>query len=220
MRPVGCKVAQAGRWLVLAMFLSALPAIVHAKAAKGLSVTEQDLRVCMGYAGAGPDQQVATCTKILKSGKVKPPHHSEYLAYRAGAYMALKKSSLALADLNGAIAVRDKEEFRFQRALVHMARGTLDEAGADLDAVVRMKPAFAPAYYMRGAIAFRRADYALARSEFDAAVQKLPTYYQAIYARGVAKAKAGDAAGGKEDMDAARGMSDRVGEDVALLGIK
>jgi tetratricopeptide (TPR) repeat protein len=220
MRPVRRELPPLGRWLLLALFLASSPAIVHAKASKGLSVTEQDLRVCMGYAGAEAEQQVATCTRILKSGKVKPPHHSEYLAYRAGAYMALKKSSLALADLNAAIAVRDREEFRFQRALVHMARGTLDEAGVDLDAVVRMKPAFAPAYYMRGAIAFRRGDYALARSEFDAAAQKLPTYYQAIYARGVAKAKAGDPAGGKEDMDVARGMSDRVGEDVALMGIK
>lgn len=191
-----------------------------AKTSKGIKVSEQDLRICMGFSGAGPAEQVPVCTKILQSGKVKPPHQADYLAYRAGAYLALKKSTAALDDLNKAIAVLDKPEFRFQRALVHMARGTMDEALADLDTVVRLKPDFAPAYFMRGAIAFRRSDFRRAEQEFDGAADRLPTYYQAIYARGVAKSRAGDKAAGEADMKTARGMSSRVEEDLALMDIK
>jgi tetratricopeptide (TPR) repeat protein len=191
-----------------------------AKPVKGVRVTEQDLRICMGFAGASPADQVPVCTKILQSGKVKSPHHADYHAYRAGAYLALKKSTAALDDLNKAIAVRDKPEFRFQRALVHMARGTMDDALVDLDVVVRQKADFAPAYFMRGAIAFRRKDFKLAEQEFDEAADRLPSYYQAIYARGVAKSRSGDASGGEADMKAARGMSSRVAEDLALMDIR
>lgn len=194
--------------------------VADAKPTKGVRVTEQDLRICMGFADASPADQVPVCTKILQSGKVKPPHQADYLAYRAGAYLALKKSTAALDDLNKAIAVLDKPEFRFQRALVHMARGTMDEALADLDTVVRLKPDFAPAYFMRGAIAFRRSDFRRAEQEFNGAVDRLPTYYQAIYARGVAKSRAGDKAAGEADMKTARGMSSRVEEDLALMDIK
>lgn len=197
-----------------------LVSVAEAKTAKGVRVTEQDLRICMGFAGASPGDQVPVCTKILQSGKVKAPHHADYHAYRAGAYLALKKSAAALDDMNKAIAVLDKPEFRFQRALVHMARGSMDEALVDLDTVVRLKADFAPAYFMRGAIAFRRNDFKLAEREFDDAVERLPTYYQAIYARGVAKSRSGDASGGEADMKTARGMSGRVAEDLALMDIR
>lgn len=197
-----------------------LVSVTEAKTARGVRVTEQDLRICMGFAGASPANQVPVCTKILQSGKVKAPHHADYHAYRAGAYLALKKSAAALDDMNKAIAAFDKPEFRFQRALVHMARGSMDEALVDLDSVVRLKADFAPAYFMRGAIAFRRKDFKLAVQEFDEAADRLPSYYQAIYARGVAKSRSGDTSGGEADMKAARGMSSRVAEDMALMDIR
>lgn len=212
--------ARAARLAGAALVCAGSVLVADAKSTKGTRVTEQDLRVCMGFAGASPAEQVPVCTKILQSGKVKSPHQADYLAYRAGAYLALKKSAAALDDLNKAIAVLDKPEFRFQRALVYMARGTMDEALSDLDTVVRLKPDFAPAYFMRGAIAFRRSDFKLAEKEFDAAAAKLPSYYQAIFARGVAKARSGDTSGGEADMKTARGMSSRVAQDLALMDIK
>jgi tetratricopeptide (TPR) repeat protein len=212
--------ARAARLAGAALVCAGSVLVADAKSTKGARVTEQDLRVCMGFAGASPAEQVPVCTKILQSGKVKSPHQADYLAYRAGAYLALKKSAAALDDLNKAIAVLDKPEFRFQRALVYMARGTMDEAVSDLDTVVRLKPDFAPAYFMRGAIAFRRSDFKLAEKEFDAAAAKLPSYYQAIFARGVAKARSGDTSGGEADMKTARGMSSRVAQDLALMNIK
>lgn len=214
------SLARAARFAGAALVCAGSVLVADAKSTKGVRVTEQDLRICMGFAGASPAEQVPVCTKILQSGKVKPPHQADYHAYRAGAYLVLKKSAAALDDMNKAIAVLDKPEFRFQRALVHMARGTMDEALSDLDTVVRVKPDFAPAYFMRGAIAFRRSDFKLAEKEFDAAAGKLPSYYQAIFARGVAKARSGDTSGGDVDMKTARGMSSRVEQDLALMDIK
>jgi tetratricopeptide (TPR) repeat protein len=96
----------------------------------------------------------------------------------------------------------------------------MDEALADLDTVVRLKPEFAAAYFMRGAIAFRRSDFKRAEKEFDAAAVKLPSYYQAIYARGAAKVRSGEKSAGEADMRTARGMSSHVEEDLALMGIR
>lgn len=197
-----------------------LPGAASAKPASGTKVTEQDLRACMGLGGAGPKAQVVVCTRILNSGRVRHPHQSDYHAWRAAAYLSMRQTTPALADLDRAIALQDKPEYRFQRALVQMARAKLDEAIKDLDGVMKAKPDFAPAYYMRGSIAYRRAEYPLAVTSFDAAVTRMPTYYQAIYARGLARVKAGDEAAGRKDMDEARGMSGHAEKDVAALGIK
>ncbi len=210
--------------VVAGMLLAApavmLPVAALAKAPSKGTLTEQDLRACMGLGGAAPKAQVEVCTRILNSGRVRHPHQSDYHAWRAAAYLSLKQTTPALADLDRAIALQDKPEYRFQRALVQMARAKLDEAIKDLDAVTKAKPDFAPAYYMRGAIAYRRADYPLAVTSFDAAVTRMPTYYQAIYARGLARVKAGEEAAGRKDMDEARGMSGHVEKDVAALGLK
>jgi tetratricopeptide (TPR) repeat protein len=192
----------------------------EAKPARGGALTERDLRACMGLGGADPASQVAVCTRILNSGRVRHPHQSDYHAWRAGAYLALKQTKPALADLDKAITLQDKPSYRFQRALVHMARASFEAANKDLDAVVTATPDFAPAYFMRGAIAYRQAEYPLAVTSFDTAVTKLPTYYQAIYARGLARMKSGEEEAGRKDLEAARGMSDHVEKDIAALGLK
>jgi tetratricopeptide (TPR) repeat protein len=191
-----------------------------ARAARGGALTEQDLRACMGLGGADPAGQVAVCTRILNSGRVRHPHQSDYHAWRAGAYLALKQTKPALEDLDKAISLQDKPAYRFQRALVHMARASLEAANKDLDAVVKATPDFAPAYFMRGAIAYREAAYSLAVTSFDMAVSKLPTYYQAIYARGLARMKVGEEEAGRKDLATARGMSGHVEKDIAALGLK
>ncbi len=192
----------------------------EAKTKSGGALTEQDLRACMGLGGVDAAGQVAVCTRILNSGRVRHPHQSDYHAWRAGAYLALKQTKPALADLDKAIALQDKPSYRFQRALVHMARASLEPANKDLDAVVKATPDFAPAYFMRGAIAYRQAAYPLAVSSFDIAATKLPTYYQAIYARGLARMKTGETEAGTKDLETARGMSDHVERDMAALGLK
>lgn len=212
------------RWSILCLFLLGGGVLgvpqADAKTARGSALTEQDLRACMGLGGADPAGQVAVCTRILNSGRVRHPHQSDYHAWRAGAYVALNQTTPALTDLDKAIALQDKPSYRFQRALVQMARASLEAATKDLDAVVKATPDFAPAYFMRGAIAFRQSAYPLALTSFDTAVTKLPTYYQAIYARGLARMKTGEEEAGRKDLATAKGMSGHVEKDMAALGLK
>lgn len=197
----------------------AFPAL-SVQAEASVRVTQADLLNCVGQGSAGPREQVAICTRIMKSGKVKAGSQGSLLAYRAAAYLALGETKSALADLDKAILLQDTAEFRFQRALVHMARGTPDRALVDLDTVSRSRPDFAPAFFMRGTIAFREADYTKAVAEFDGAVMHLPSYYQAIYARGVARNKMGDTTSGNADLATARGMSAHVEADLSRMGIR
>lgn len=209
-----------GRWwfLLLTGALAFAGADGWAKP-KGASVTEQDVLTCNGSNGSTSEQQVAACTKVLNSGKIKHPHEGDFYAMRAAAYFALKDHDKALADLNRGLTFRQTPEIYFQRALLYMAMQNADSAKADLAQVMKIKPTFAPAYFMRGLVAYEAADYAEAVTYFDGAVQRLPTYYQAIYARGVAKAKAGDQDGSAKDIKVAKGMSDKVEADMEKLGL-
>ncbi|MEQ1754188.1 MAG: hypothetical protein ABL973_08635 [Micropepsaceae bacterium] len=195
-----------------------LPA--SAKPARPSSLTEADLRMCMGFAGADAKVQIATCSKIINSGRVKHPHESEYYAYRAGAYMAIGDAGQALTDLSKAVSIQDKPDFRFQRALAYMAANDLGAAQSDLDQVTRTKADFAPAYFMRGVIKFRLAEFAKAETDFDKAYSLLPSYYQALFARGVSRIKLDNADKGQADVREARGMSSHADDDLRKLGIE
>ncbi len=202
---------------VLLLAASLMPAAAKPKPTVVLS--HKDVRVCMGVDGATHDEQIAACTKIIKSGKVKPPHHADYYATRGSAYFAKGDLNKALTDFNTAIAGRKAAEFHFQRSLVNMSRKNFDEAKTDLAEVVKLKPEFAPAYFMRGLIAYASADYKEALSSFDNAIQRRPTYFQAIYARGVTKKKLGDDNGSKKDVSEALGMSPKVDDEMKKLGL-
>lgn len=198
----------------------ALSPVAAAAPARGGKLTEHDVRTCMGLEAADAQVQVEVCTRILKSGRVQHPHESDYMAWRAAAYLVQGKTTPALADLDKALSLQDKPEYRFQRALVLMARASLDEAVKELDAVMKATPDFAPAWFMRGAIAYRRADYPVAVTYFDGAATRLPTYYQAIQARGLARLKSGAEEAGRKDIAEAAGMSSHAAQDVAALGIE
>lgn len=187
---------------------------------KGTSVTERDVLTCNGSNGSKAQEQIAACTKLLNSGKIKSPHEGDFYAMRASAHFALEQREKALADLNKALTYRQVPEIYFQRALLHIAMKNADSAKNDLAQVMKLKPDFAPAYFMRGLIAYDAGDYAEAVTHFDGAVNRLPTYYQAIYARGVAKKKAGDEKGGEKDVRDAKGMSQHVEADMEKLGFK
>jgi len=208
--------------VVLSAFaFAAGDALAKAKAKpKGVSVTQSDIQTCIGANGSSPKDQVTVCTKIINSGKVKPPYHGDYYALRGAAYYAMQDFENALADTDKAITIRPKPETYFQRALIHMALQKFEPAKADLAQVMKQKPTFAPSYFMRGVISYDAGAYTEAVTYFDGAVQRLATYYQAIYARGLAKKKAGDEAGGEKDIRTARGMSSHVEKDMEKFGFK
>lgn len=206
-------------WLLVGVIALAFLSTTGWAKTKGGTVTEQDVLTCNGSNGSTPELQIAACTKVLNSGKIKPPHEGDFYAMRAAAYFAMKAHDKALSDLNKAVTFRQTPEIYFQRGLLHMAMQNADAAKTDLAQVMKMKPTFAPAYFMRGLVAYEAAEYAEAVTYFDGAVQRLPTYYQAIFARGVAKTKAGDQEGGAKDIKTAKGMSDKVEADLKELGL-
>jgi len=173
----------------------------------------------LGIDGSPPEDQIAMCTKILATGKVKPPFTADYLATRAAAYFALNRLEPALADMNKALGVRQTPELYFERALLHIARRNAQPAKQDLAQVIKLKPEFAPAYFMRGIVAYQAGDHAAALSDFNAAVTRTPTYYQALFARGLTKRKMGDEASGAKDIADARGMRPDVDDDLKPFGM-
>lgn len=207
--------------LILAALFGAGPSLAKpaAPAKASTSITEHDVRVCIGTSGSTPQEQVPACTKIINSGKIHHPHEGDYYATRGAAYYALRQFDAALADYNKALTFQQKGEFYFQRALVLMAKHEVDKAKADLAEVVKLRPDFAPTYFIRGLISYQAADYKTAMGDFDTAVQRDPRYYQAIFARGVAKSRLGDESGGKDDLTLARGMGSQVDDIMQKLGM-
>jgi tetratricopeptide (TPR) repeat protein len=206
----------------IALALTAQEAVAkpNAEAKRGTTITASELRACLGVDGSTPDIQIQVCTKVINSGKVKPPHHSDYYATRAAAYLAKGGLDEALKDINTAIGIRQAPEFYFQRGMINMEMRNWDEAKADFEKVTKLKDSFTPAHFMRGLVAYQMAEFKEALSHFDAALKRTPTYYQALFARGVTRTKLGDEAGGKKDISDARGMSDKVDETLAAFGVK
>jgi tetratricopeptide (TPR) repeat protein len=183
------------------------------------TITESDVRVCIGSDGSAPDEQIPACTKIINSGKIHSPHEGDYYATRGAAYVAIKQFDAALADYDKALTYQKKGEFYFQRSLVLMAKNRPDKAKADLAQVIVLNPEFAPAYFTRGLINYQGSDFKGALADFDAATQRKPLYYKAIFARGAAKMKLGDDSGGKEDLKQARGLSAHIDDEMKTMGV-
>jgi len=207
-------------WRVVVATVAVVLAIGSANAKTKGALTEQDVLACIGSNGSTAKEQVAACTKVIESGKIKPPHEGDYYATRAAAYSTLGQNDEALADLRKALTYRQVPEIYFQRALLYMSMKKGTEADADLVQVAKLKPDFPASYFMRGLIAFDGGRFDDAVGLFDEAVKRQPTYYQAIYARGVAKKKAGDDKGGDADVKQAKGMSKHVEGDMEKLGLK
>ncbi len=207
--------------LVFATGLATTPGFAKRAAAPPTSttVTQHDVRDCIGTDGSSPQVQIAACTKIINSGKIHHPHEGDYYATRGAAYYATNQYDAALADYNKALTFQQNGEFYFQRALVLLAKAEIDKAKADLATVIKLRSDFSPAYFIRGLIGYQASDYKSAIADFDAAIKTRPTYYQAIFARGVAKSRLGDDSGSEDDLKLARGIGVHVDDDMRKLGV-
>lgn len=202
----------------LALAAAITPASAKSKPAAGTAVTEVDVRTCLGVTGGGAQEQIAACTKLINSGKIHKGKESDFYASRGAAYYTAGQLDPAEADFTTAINQEKKPQFLFQRALVFMAQNKVDKGRADFDQVIALTPEFAPAYMMRGLASYQDGDFKAALTDFTAATQRRQMYYQAIFARGAAKLKLGDDSG-NDDLKEARGMSNRVDEELQGMGV-
>ena len=204
--------------IAVALTATLAPASAKSKATAGTTVTDVDVRTCLGVTGGGPQEQIAACTKLLNSGKIHKGKESDFYASRGAAYYTTGQMQPAEADFTTAIGQERKPQFFFQRALVFMAQSKVDKGRADFDQVIALTPDFAPAYLMRGLVSYQDGDFKAALADFTAASQHRQMYYQAIFARGAAKLKLGDDSGA-DDLKEARGMSGHVDEELQGMGV-
>jgi tetratricopeptide (TPR) repeat protein len=147
----------------------------------------QQLRSCEGGDGASPDDQIAGCTAVIRSGIPTDKELAALFNYRGVAYKAKGDLDRAIADYTEAI--RRDPDFAAaynSRGIAYKAKGDVDKAIADYDQAIRLNPGSAPAFNNRGYAYFAKSSYDRAVTDFDAAVKIDPQYALAYNNRGYA----------------------------------
>jgi tetratricopeptide (TPR) repeat protein len=154
---------------------------------KGPGATAQQLRSCEGGDGASPDDQIAGCTAVIRSGIPSDKELAALFNYRGVAYKAKGDLDHAIADYTEAIR-RDPDYAAAynSRGIAHKAKGDVDKAIADYDQAIRLNPNSAPAFNNRGYAYFAKSSFDRAVTDFDEAVKLDPQYALAFNNRGYA----------------------------------
>lgn len=100
------------------------------------------------------------------------PGHPEALMGRAVALVRLARLPQALADMNAAIAVDPRPQWRSRRGMLLYALGKYMEALEDLNAVLATHPGHAPSLATRGMVQLKLHRCADAVADLDAARKK------------------------------------------------
>ena len=103
----------------------------------------------------------------------------------------------------------------YHRAL---QRQGFDEALADCNASLKIKPNNIDALNSRGLTYFLMGKYDLAKADYDKGLASGPVE-SVLYRRGILKNRLGDAAGGKADIDAALKLDKDAGDELTRAGI-
>ena len=128
------------------------------------------------FAGVRADdlhEKVRLFTHCIENKGLTPTELASALEYRGAAYLLLGDQEKALDDFNNSIKYDPKwGTAYFYRAQIYRFRNQIDLALADLDKVLRERPADirGPAYTIRGRIKADRGDIKGAISDFDDAV--------------------------------------------------
>ncbi len=107
--------------------------------------------------------------KSFDRALVLRPGNPDALMGRAAALVGLSRLPEALADMDAAIAVQPRAEWRARRGMVLYTLGRLPEALADLDFVLAAHPGHAPSLAARGMVHLRLRHCAAAAADLAAA---------------------------------------------------
>lgn len=119
---------------------------------------------------------------------------------RGAAQLARVAPNEAEAEYKAALDIEPgRLEGRYGLARVAVLRGDSPAAIASLDAILKGKPDYAPAWMMLGEVSLTRGDMNGAYAAFDRAIDLLPTNPHAYTARARARLTAGDLDGAKQD---------------------
>ncbi len=215
------------RFLVAIDALLAPPVVVSGGVVSGAvapgAVAAGDPARCLAGDPGAPDQTIAGCTAIIRSGRAGFARLSAALITRGNAFYATGALDRAIADYTAALRFGGDDSVRgaagqaavlTNRANARDAQG--DRAGAlrDYDAAIQRDPTLAMAFNDRGASAQFHDDNEHAIADFDAALRLDPTYATAYANRGRAYFFLGRLADAAWDFEQARA---RAPGDLTIL---
>ena len=95
----------------------------------------------------------------------------------------------------------------------------LDEALADCNTALKLKPNTAAYFDSRGLVYLRRSNYDKAIADYDAALRLQPKLAWSLYGRGLARLRKGDSTAGQADIAAAAALRPGIAAEAAKQGI-
>jgi tetratricopeptide (TPR) repeat protein len=126
-----------------------------------------------------------------------------------------------MRDLNEALVLDSRSAMAlYYRCDVRAIVGALDEALADCQESLRIRPDVVPALDSRGLVYLKRGALDEAIADYDAALRIHSKHPYSLFGRGVARRMKGDVAGGDADIAAAKTIYPRVADHLARYGVK
>jgi tetratricopeptide (TPR) repeat protein/predicted aspartyl protease len=95
----------------------------------------------------------------------------------------------------------------------------LEQALADCDAALKLRPNSAAYLNSRGLVYLRQSQYDKAIADYDAALRLRPNDASSLYARGVARVHKGQSAQGNADLSAAAALQPQIAAEMSKHGI-
>jgi tetratricopeptide (TPR) repeat protein len=170
--------------------LFAVAAVMVARTAQCQAARERGF---LAYQRGDNEQARREFTTVLELA----PEDAQALAFRAGAFVGLRRYDEAIADAGGALALNPNESMAFEsRGAAHLGKGALDLAIADCTQALRLNPAAHSAFGNRGAAYLGKDDFDRALADLHRAIGINPMLAENFNSRGRAYY-------GKQDWDRA-----------------
>jgi tetratricopeptide (TPR) repeat protein len=132
--------------------------------------------------------------------QLDPLHSAAYQYARGNALQSLGDLVQARVAYDAALQQEPEHaDARYERALVSLAEAKTQQAIADLDHALRLKPR-PGAYYARGLAYTALSEYDRARDDFSHAIALKPRYAEALLARAATAYATGDLASAQQDL--------------------
>lgn len=142
------------------------------------------------------------------------PKQSTAFSNRAAARATLKDFPAALQDIERALAIKpgNVDALNIRCRILGSGFGKLEDALADCDRSLKLRPDDDNLQYVRALILARIGRYPDSLRGFDEALKINPRHAGALYMRGNVKKGTGDRAGGDADIAAAKAIDPDVGK--------
>jgi tetratricopeptide (TPR) repeat protein len=151
----------------------------------------QDRRWCEGEDEATPEQRIAGCSAVIRSGRERGEKLADIFNDRGIAHRLKGDVDRAIGDYSAAIRLNPKSASIYNnRGVAYDKKGDYDRAIADYDQAIRLHPLH-EAYFNRGNAHLGRGQYDRAIDDYDAALKLKADFAPALDNRCWARALVG-----------------------------